>query len=410
VNFDDDADETEFRLRAQDWLAANVASRAMPVAVAVDSTGLVDGSADLERDLRWQRRLFDAGWAGIAWPTEYGGQGRSAVYDAIFNQEQVAVGVPADQHSPFTISIGMVGPTLFAHGTPAQRAQYLPPMLTGADIWCQLFSEPGAGSDLAGLRTRAERRDGGWVVNGQKVWTSGARMSRYGALLARTDPSRPKHAGISFFILDMSTPGIELRPIRQMNGEARFNEVWFQDAWVPDGALVGDLNDGWRVANTLLLSERGLVGERSTGNHILISELARRQHCDDDPLVRQKLGQVYAQERVLWLLGCKARTAAKKGIRDGAIASVTKLLTARHHQYSASVALDVLGADGLCRDDEAASLWQDRFLKAPMLRIAGGTDEIQKNIIGERHLNLPAEWRPDRGKPFQTVPNADSGE
>jgi alkylation response protein AidB-like acyl-CoA dehydrogenase len=413
MNFGDTPEEAEFRAEARAWLHANAPGRTpesrestteWPVSLSVAELDERE-RAQIAQARDWQHKLYDAGWAGISWPKEYGGRGATPIEASIFAEELAAFDPPVGWSA---VSVGMVGPTLIVHGSEEQKRRHLGPILRGDEVWCQLFSEPGAGSDLAGLRSRADRAGDGWVVNGQKVWTTGARVSQFGALLARTDGSRPKHGGLTYFIVDMSAPGIEIRPLRQLNGDAHFNEVYFTDVRLPPDAAVGQVNDGWRVANTMLLNERGMIGGRQASDLELVVELARVTKRTGDPLVRQEIARVYAREQILRLLDCEARTALSKGTTVPAIASITKLLAGWHGRDLTRFALELLGPEGMLIDSHGycAGGWQQRFLSAPVGRIAGGSDEIQKNILGERFLGLPSDYRPDRNVPFDDIPKA----
>src|SRR6478735_2390873 len=261
MDFEESPEETAFRAEVREWLAAR-AKRRQPGTDPEHFYSSSDSSAEADAAhvracKAWQRTLYDAGWAGIAWPKEFGGRGGAGWQQRIFNEEQSRFDVAA---GVFAVGIAMAGPTIIAWGTEDQQQRFLTPMLSGEHVWCQLFSEPGAGSDLAGLRTRAVRDGEQWVVNGQKVWTSGAHHSDWGLLLARTDLDAPKHKGITAFLLDMRTPGIEVRPLRQINGMAHFNEVFFTDVAIPDACRLGPVNEGWRVANTMLSNERAMIG------------------------------------------------------------------------------------------------------------------------------------------------------
>jgi alkylation response protein AidB-like acyl-CoA dehydrogenase len=409
MDFDDSQEEAAFRAEAREWLRAHAPAFAGD-GTTVDTASLTvedqdeHERAELARAVAWQHELCEHGWAGITWPKEYGGRGGTSLQHTIFAEEMAKFDLPQSQL--FYISIGMVGPTLIAHGTDEQKARHVPPILRGDEIWCQLFSEPGAGSDLAGLHTRARREGDGWLVNGQKVWTTGARLAEYGALLARTDGSVPKHRGLTFFILDMSAPGIEVRPLRQITGDSHFNEVFLTDVWVPDDAVVGDVNDGWRVANTMLLSERGTFGDRETTDFHELVALAQQRGRASDAAVRQELAKLYGYDQKLRLLRLEARTALSKGTSAPQIASVTKLMAGVRGRRLADLALDLLGAEGLVDgpDGHQRGEWQHRFLSAPVTRIAGGTDEIQKNILGERFLGIPKEPRLDKDVAFDDAP------
>jgi alkylation response protein AidB-like acyl-CoA dehydrogenase len=398
MHFDDSPEEADFRAKARSWLEAHAPRKGE----------LGDFTSDTEHDAAfaaackgWQAVLHEGGWAGLTWSTDHGGQGLAPAFEHIFQQEQAAFGVST---ATLAVGIGMVGPTIIAHGTDAQKARYLPPMLRGEEGWCQFFSEPGAGSDLAGLATAATRNaaDDGWVVNGQKVWTSYARHSDHGILLARTDPSRPKHHGISCILLDLASPGIDIRPIRQINGAAEFNEVFFTDVPVPDACVLGPVNEGWRVAMTTLANERGLVGTDWPGFDHMVT-VARERGLAADPGVRQRLVDVFIGEQLLRFFGYRMQTALSRGEPFGPLASSVNLFFAGHLKRGADVALSLLGAGALAAGDDAPyeGLWQHHFLTAPSVRIASGTDEIQRNSLGERALGLPREPRPDKDQPFR---------
>src|SRR3954454_20489492 len=259
----------------------------------------------------WQHTLYEGGWGAITWPTEYGGRGDTAWHQAIFNQEAAAFDVSA---GAFSVGIGMCGPTIIAHGTDAQKERFLPPLLRGEEVWCQLFSEPGAGSDLAGLSSRAVRDGDEWIVNGQKVWTSGAIGSDLGILLARTDPDQPKHRGITYFLCDMDDSGFDIRPIKQINGQAHFNEVFMTDVRVPHDRVLGGPNAGWGVAMTTLANERLLIGEGQNGLRFDdLLALATKEERLEDPVIRQGLASAYTRYELLRYLSMRLRTAASKG-------------------------------------------------------------------------------------------------
>src|SRR5918996_3260704 len=292
MDFEDSREDAEFRAEVRAWLKEH-------------AEPLRDGGYNWSRDnehpeyvtrcRQWQHTLYEGGWGAITWPVAYGGRGDSAWHQTIFNQEAAGYDVST---GAFAVGIGMVGPTLIAHGTDAQKARYLPALLRGDEVWCQLFSEPGAGSDLAGLRTRAVRDGDEWVVNGQKVWSSGAHHSELGILLARTDPGAPKHQGITYFVLDMRSPGIEVRPLRQINGVAHFNEVFLTDVRVPHENVVGEPNRGWGVALTTLGNERTLIGGGTGIGFRNVVRLARVHGRTDDPCSRQRLAAAYTRFEV----------------------------------------------------------------------------------------------------------------
>jgi alkylation response protein AidB-like acyl-CoA dehydrogenase len=400
VDFEESADERAFREEARAWLEA---ASGTPEAEAVrGGTPSLDNHW-VDRVKPWQAHLAEHRWAGIAWPEDSGGRGGTATQQAIFTEEAARLGLAANA---FAVGIAMAGPTIIAHGTEEQRRRFLPPMLRGDEVWCQLFSEPGAGSDLAGLSTRAIRDGEEWVVNGQKVWTSGAHHSDLGILLARTDLDQPKHRGITYFLVDMRSPGIEVRPLRQMTGQSHFSEVFFTDVRIPHDRVLGDVNGGWSVAMTTLANERTMMGGGSSGPVVEdLIELARTQGCAGDPKVRQGLAAAWTRAQVMRYLGYRSRTRAAQGLPPGPEASVRKLLAAWNLKHNGELALLVQGAGGMLVGDDAPveGRWQQSFLGAPSIRIAGGSDEIQRNVMGERVLGLPAEPRVDKDRPFREL-------
>jgi len=402
VDFDDTPEEAKFRAEARAWLDAHAPAKGGPDDF---STGYSVGSLPerdyLARCQSWQAQLGQAGWAGITWPRAFGGRGANAIQATIFAQEQARYGVST---GPFTVGIGMAGPTIIAHGTDRQKQRYLPPLLRGEELWCQLFSEPGAGSDLAGLSTRAERDGDQFVVNGQKVWTSGAHYSRFGILLARTDFEQPKHRGITYFVLDMTTSGIEVRPLRQMTGASHFSEVFLSDVRIPVGDVLGQVDGGWAVAMTTLANERMAIGAGGGVKFADMAGLARARGRAGDPLMRQALAAAYTREQILTYLGFRVQTALSRGALPGPEASVTKLFYAGHLKRTCDLALALQGVSGVIAQGDAA--WQHQFLQAPSIRIAGGSDEVQRNVLGERVLGLPGEPRLDKDVAFRNIPSA----
>jgi alkylation response protein AidB-like acyl-CoA dehydrogenase len=380
-------DLAAFRAEARTWLEANAPAKGAPGDFTKGrELDFVEGCR------RWQRTLFDAGWAGLTWPDWAGGRGLSVLHDVAFKREQAHYGVSG---AAFDVGIGMVGPTLMVHGTESQKDRHLSSLLCGEEVWCQMFSEPGAGSDLAGLSTRAERVGDRWVVNGQKVWTSYARFADFAILLAHSDPDRPRHRGITCFALDMTSPGIEVRPIRQMNGAAEFNEVFLTDVEVPDSAVVGEVHGGWAVAATMLGSERGLVGEEFPGVADLI-DAARQAGQTGDPLLRQEIARAHIRAEILHFLDLRIQTALSRGTPVGALPSVVNLTFAASLRHIGDVAAALSGPEVLAAAPHAGTAGRFAFmvLTAPSVRIASGTDEIQRNIIAERTLGLPRDPRP----------------
>jgi len=400
MDFDESQEEAVFRKEAREWLEAHARS---DEARAVARVAGEDEAAFVERARPWQRRLAEEGWAGIAWPVEYGGRGGTSAEAAIFVEEAVKLGLPV---GAFAVGVRMAGPTIIEHGTDEQKARFLAPMLRGDEVWCQLFSEPGAGSDLAGISTRAVRDGDEWVVNGQKVWTSGAHYCDYGILLARTDIDVPKHRGITYFLIDMRQPGIEVRPLKQMAGGSHFSEVFLTDARVPHDAILGELNGGWAVAMTTLANERSFMGGHSSGPTLDdLIDLARACGVAGDPVVRQGLAAAYTRRRIIDYIGMRVRTATSHGRPPGPEASVLKLAAAWNMKHNAELAMAIQGASGMLIGASApeAGRWQQHLLTAPSIRIAGGSDEIQRNVMGERVLGLPAEARVDKAVPFREL-------
>ncbi|MQA94873.1 MAG: dehydrogenase [Streptosporangiales bacterium] len=388
----------DFRTRARKWLEAN----ARPTSDAEDRprAGIPEAKA-------FQAALYDAGLAGITWPKEYGGQGLTEAEQIAFNEESQGYDLPT---GAFLIGIGMCGPTVRDLGTEELKRRYLPPLLRGDEIWCQLFSEPGAGSDVAGLQTRAVRDGDDWVLNGQKVWTSGAQYCDYGLIIARTDPDVPKHQGITMFIVDMHAPGVTVRPLRVMTGQSPFNEVFFSDVRVPADHLVGEINNGWQAAVVTLSHERVSIGTsvRPSANPLSFASLAaaaRRTGAAEDPVIRGALAELYVRNRVLDLYSTLLKQEARQGKDPGARGSVAKLAGALLASYSAQVAAQVAGPAAVAwepADEDAATLVQ-AINGTPSSGIAGGSNEIQRNIISERVIGLPKEPRVDRDIPFREL-------
>jgi len=409
MDFDDTPEEAAFRAEARSWLTqhATLITAATP---RRSPWGGVDEAEHVKACKQWQHTLYDGGWAGITWPKAYGGRGASAIEAAIFNQEQAKFDVSA---GIFAVGIGMVGPTLIAHGTDEQKERYLDRMLRGEEVWCQLFSEPGAGSDLAGLGTRAVRDGDEWVVNGQKVWNSGAHFSDLGILLARTDPSQPKHRGITYFLVDMKTPGIDVRPLRQITGVAHFNEVFLTDVRIPVDNVVGQPNGGWGIAQTTLANERTLIGGSGGGGlgFAALADLARTMHRSADPVIRQELAAAYSRFQILRFLGYRVQTAISQGRMPGPESSVMKLFVSQHLARTGDLicAVEGMAATLAGSDSPDDGFWLGQFLNQWASRLGGGTDQIQRNIIGERVLGLPGEPRVDKSVPFNELSSGGPG-
>ncbi len=350
------------------------------------------------------RELAEAGYVAPHWPRPWG-LDADPIEQLLIDDELARAGVRRPENP---IGIGWAGPTIVMAGTPAQKDRYLAPLLAGDEVWCQLFSEPGAGSDLANLSTRAERDGDEWVVNGQKIWTSGARGSAFGILVARTDPDVPKHKGVSYFICPMDRPGIEIRPIKQMTGDADFNEVFFTDVRLPGANLVGAVNGGWALAKVTLGNERvslsggGALWGAGPSAEDLLAIVKAGGGCAD-PVLRQRLAALHTHSEILRLIRLRTLTARLKGEQPGAEASVRKVLADEHGQEIMRLAVDLLGAEGtlaaggvLGRVDQNAptsrledTIWRYGFLFSAALTVGGGTGEVQRNIVAERVLGLP---------------------
>jgi alkylation response protein AidB-like acyl-CoA dehydrogenase len=365
-----------------------------------------EAGADPVAAKAWQARLYDAGFVGVTWPVEAGGRGGTPMRQAIIDQELARLDLPALINM---IGIGMCGPTVIVHGSDDQKRRYLKRLLRADDIWCQLFSEPAAGSDLAGLRTRAVRDGGDWRVSGQKVWTTRAHLADYGILLTRTDPDVPKHRGLTMFVVDMKAPGVTVRPLRQMSGGADFNEVFFDDVVIPDAERLGDVGDGWRVALTTLMSERLSLGGGGTGIGPRAETVARHvaEHLDALPpdrqvLARQELGRAYVAALGARYTGYRQLSKLSRGDLPGPEASAGKLSGTRSARALADLAVRVLGDDArVATTRDGSGFWQTLQAGLPGIAIAGGTDQVLRNIIGERVLGLPAEPRADKGVTFR---------
>lgn len=409
MDFNDTQEEAEFRAEARSWLDS-AAERLPDGERALSVLDVRDDPEAITKAQAWQAVKADGGWACITWPAEYGGRDATRIQNVIWGQEESRYRVPPNM---FTIGQGMLGPTLMEHGSDEQKRRHLEPMLRADKIWCQLFSEPAAGSDLAGLRTAARKDGDDWLIDGQKIWTSGAQYSDWGMIVTRTNPSALKHAGITYFIVDMKSEGIEIRPIVQMNGHSGFNEVFFTGVRVPDSNRVGAVDDGWRGAITTLMNERSAIGGGSAGPGFeQLMKLARQVGAGDDPAVRQQLADFYVKQKGLQYTGLRTLTALSRGQTPGPQSSLGKLVGAALRQRMAGFAVDLMGETGAISDPELApegAAWQSSFLSSPGGRLAGGTDEILRNIIAERVLGLPAEVRLDKGLAFEDVPTGPPG-
>jgi alkylation response protein AidB-like acyl-CoA dehydrogenase len=388
----DDVEDTPAQAEFRAKVHAILAERLPPRKPTEHLSIMGAGSDDLESGRRFLATLADGGLATPRWPREQGGMGASADEAAII-AEELEHFEGADMY-PFLVGIGLVGPTLMEHGDADQLARWLPGMRHGEQIWCQLFSEPDAGSDLANLGTRAVRDGDVWRVTGSKVWSSRAHYSQWGLLLARTDPGVAKHAGITAFGMDMHAPGVTVRPLRQINGDTHFSEVFLDDVLVPEANRIGPPGGGWKVAMTTLTHERASIGAGwGTVTPTQVAALASRYGYTG----RDRLARSVVDLEVSRMANLRAKVSARSGREPGPEGSGAKLRNSQSLQRLTDLALDIEGLDGLVEGDE----WQTLFLTGPSFGIRGGTDEIQRNIIGERVLGLPPEPRVDKDKPFR---------
>ncbi|GAA4474899.1 acyl-CoA dehydrogenase family protein [Rhodococcus olei] len=385
----------EFREFVATWLKENAPTR--PIA---DNEIRTAGC-------EFQASLNEAGLAGLTWPTTYSGRGLSQEHLQVYSEEADHFALP---NWMLGVSQNMVGPTIIDLGTPEQKSRYLPRIVNGDDVWCQLFSEPGAGSDLAGLRTKAVKVDGGWRLNGQKVWTSAAQYANCGVILARTSPELPKHSGITMFIIDMTQPGVLVRPLRDMTGRSPFNEVFLTDALVGDDSVIGEVDAGWAAATTMLGHERLSISRtrqnRSRGLSVeFLTSAMHRTGRNNDPIAKDRLAELHVHERALQLFNARLTQEVQAGIDPQSRGSIGKLSGALQLLRAAALIGDVLGTAAVETDPED-STWGDLQLginSAPANSIAGGTNEIQRSIISERVLGLPREPSADRGVPFNEI-------
>ena len=369
--------ETAFRDELRAWLADNGPD-------PKPAEGGDEAQLAWRRD--WQRRMYEAGWAAPAWPVEYGGRGSTPSESAIYFEEIGRAGVPLAVN---VLGLLLGGPTLMAWGTDEQKERYLGPILSGEEIWCQGFSEPEAGSDLASLKTRATKDNGEWVVTGQKVWTSGAQYSKWCMLVARTDPNVPKHKGLTYFLMDMEQDAVQVRPLRQITGEAEFNELFIEEAKIPDENVVGGVGNGWNVALTTLMNERAGLG--------FALQIRLRQLLDDviaiaaerglleDPLYADRLAELHIRTESVRLLAWKGLTDVERYGQPGPEGSLVKWLWSETNQQLTQLAADIVGAEALTGDTS----WSYELLRARGNTIEGGTTEVLKNIVAERVLGLP---------------------
>jgi len=363
--------------------------------------------AELAEAKVWKAKRYDAGFGWITGPSQYGGRELPVAYDRAYASLEGNYMTPSQ--SPFGIGLGMVAPTILAHATEKVKDLYLAKMYRGDLVGAQLFSEPGAGSDLAGLQTKAVKDGDEWIVNGQKVWTSGAHYSDIGEIICRTDPDQPKHRGLTGFVVDMRAPGVEIRPLRQMTGGASFNEVFFTDVRIPDDHRLGDVGQGWTVALTTLMNERASIGAGSgsgmgLGNGTRLIEMVRHFGLDDDPLTRGELAKLYENLQVAKWNNQRAMDKVKSGQAPGPEMSIAKMALTRNMQMTAEFVAGVLGPRMVADTGEWGTYaWNKFLLGVPGMRVAGGTDEVLRNIVSERVLGLPKEPGIDTTSPFKDL-------
>jgi alkylation response protein AidB-like acyl-CoA dehydrogenase len=397
VDLDDTPEQAAYRAEVKAWLDEHASE-----APVLQGPGALEDEREIIAARRvWQGKLAEGGLAGVTWPKEYGGQGRGPIEQVICNQEIAKAKVPGILDA---IGVGMLGPTIIAHGSDEQKGRYLGPMLHGDEVWCQLFSEPAAGSDLAAVQTKAKQLDdGGWRLSGQKVWTTNAQFASYGLLLARTDADVPKHKGLTMFVVPMDAPGVTVRGLRQISGEAEFNEVFFDDVALAEDAVVGGVGNGWGTALTTLMFERvtiGLGGEGLGYNSTRFAgAIAGDAHARRDPEVRHQLGEIASELLAVRFTGYRTLTALQRGQIPGPEAGLAKVTIVNGAIKAGELIADVLGPDALSEDSE----WAYMISFLPGLKSAGGTEEILRNTIGERVLGLPPEPRLDKGIPFSEL-------
>ncbi|ETR76101.1 acyl-CoA dehydrogenase [Afipia sp. P52-10] len=411
MNFDDTPQEAKFRAEVRSWIAANAPKELEADLANSSARGRIKlANTDLQAASKaWQKKKAAAGWACLQWPKEFGGRGATPIERVIWDQEE---GVYSKLSAMFMIGQGMCGPTVMTYANDEVKKRFLPPLASGEEVWCQLFSEPSAGSDVAGLRTKAEKDGNDWIINGQKIWTSGAHYSDYGILIVRTDPNVPKHQGLTMFILDMKAPGVEVRPIKQASGESNFNEVYFTNVRIPDSRRLGNVGEGWNVSLTTLMNERYSIGARVATGFPEMWDYCSSLMLDSGPAiedraVRSKLATWATRTNGLKYTTYRTISALSRGDRPGPENSIGKLVAGSMLQDIGMYAMELQGAAGvLVEDDQAegAGQFQKVVLSSPSARIAGGTDEVMRNIIAERVLGLPGDIRVDKNVPFNKIP------
>jgi alkylation response protein AidB-like acyl-CoA dehydrogenase len=397
VDLDDTQEQAAYRAQVRSWLDEHKSEA--PVLDGPEA--LQDESEIIAARRAWQGKLAEGGLAGVTWPKEFGGQGLGPIEQVICNQEIAKAKVPGILDA---IGVGMLGPTIIAHGTDEQKTRYLGAMLHGDEVWCQLFSEPAAGSDLAAVQARARLQDdGSWKLSGQKVWTTNAQFASYGLLLARTDADVPKHKGLTMFIVPIDAPGVTVRGLRQISGEAEFNEVFFDDVAIDADAVVGGVGNGWGTALTTLMFERVTIGLGSEGmgynSNRFAQAIARDADARRDHEVRHTLGEIASELLAVRFTGYRTLSALQKGQVPGPESGLAKITIVSGAIKAGDLIADVLGPDALAEDGE----WAYMISFLPGLKSAGGTEEILRNTIGERVLGLPPAPRLDKGIPFSEL-------
>lgn len=402
MDFNDTPEEAAFRAEARNWLLANAPPHVIPQGVALDD------SEEVERGKAWQRAVYDGGYAGITFPKALGGRGGNVIEAVVFAEEESQYNLPKGPY--ITIGLGMAIAAIAKHGSDEQRAKFIEPTLRGELTWCQLFSEPSAGSDLANLRAKAVKDRDDWIINGQKVWSSWAHRSDWGILVVRSDASVPKHKGLTFFVVDMKSPGIDIRPIRQISGASDFNETFLTDVRIPDSNRIGEIGEGWGVCMTVLMGERLGSGSGKSQVGPLIDYAASTPgenggtalHSGSTKLA---LGRALAQEQGAKYLEARLRTMVSRGEDPGALAGMIKMSYASRLQKTSGLAMELRGMDAIApgADDAQTRSIQYDYIWSTVMRIAGGADEVLKNQIAERVLGMPGEIRMDKNVPFNQL-------
>ena len=402
MDFNDTPEEAAFRAEVRSWLAAKAPAHVIPQGVALDDT------EEVQRGKAWQRAVYDGGYAGITFPKALGGRGGTVIEATVFAEEESHYHLPKGPY--IGIGLGMAIAAIAKHGTDAQRALFIEATLKGDLTWCQLFSEPSAGSDLANLRAKAVKDGDDWIVNGQKVWSSWAHRSDWGILVVRTDPTVPKHKGLTFFVVDMKSQGIDIRPIRQISGASDFNETFLTDVRIPDSNRIGEVGGGWGVCMTVLMGERLGSGSAKAQVGPLIDYAASTPGANggtalDSGSTKLALARALAQEQGAKYLEARLRTMVSRGENPGALAGMIKMSYASRLQKTSGLAMELRGMDAIApgADDALTRSFHYDYIWSTVMRIAGGADEVLKNQIAERVLGMPGEIRMDKDVPFNAL-------